>query len=733
MITDLKTPGVYIEETEAFPKSVTGVEAVVPAFIGFTQKIPEGYNPEHPEAYRVESLAEYVARFGKATEECELTFGAHQSVTSVERSNTEQAQTTYYAMQLFFANGGGRCYVVSIGAEAKRNKTELFTGALDALKDDTLGVTLLAFPDAACFLDDPSKVYQAALAQCGKLKNRFVLLDVPYEKKDLFREYLGTQYLEYGAAYTPFLDTTLNLLQEGENGETSMRIAGTARFSNRGVTSISPEQTGLEISRGQLVEEETPKVELSVGKSFKAKSSPATLIASGCLPSDIQAGDPITQGEDPSQWAFVDCPGTANTDLREFELSAVDELVLTGDHDMAGALEPTKAFSALTQVVVKAAAIAVGDGAPFPATLTNEGATLEVEANTKWNGAPRELKIEEKGERPRLCLKTPLDETQISLMAKENKFYSAQVNDTVRVVFQPTSTGQQAAKPKLVFQVVSLETGIEGNCATLSVTLPNDGALNTDVTKAWDEKDEGAKNGFVLKTAEGEPTPITVPGGTPTLLKKDGIVTLWDLKSTRRDLYNPLKAALAGKRVKHLPPSGAIAGIYAAMAAERGVWQAPANVSLSEVLGPSETITDAVQEDLNKPQSGKAINAIRLFPGRGPLVWGARTLDGTSNDWRYIGVRRLFIYVESSLKAALRAYVFEPNTAMTWLKVQAMCESFLEILWRQGALTGGAPNEAYRVDVGPGSDGGGTMVVSVALAPVRPAEFIVLNITQTMQ
>lgn len=189
-----------------------------------------------------------------------------------------------------------------------------------------------------------------------------------------------------------------------------------------------------------------------------------------------------------------------------------------------------------------------------------------------------------------------------------------------------------------------------------------------------------------------------------------------------------------------LPPGGAIAGVYASTDNSRGVWKAPANVSLNSVAATQVKISHAAQEDLNIDiNSGKSINAIRTFPGKGILVWGGRTLLGNDNDWRYISVRRLFIMVEESLRKATQFAVFEPNDAGTWLKVKSMIDSYLYSLWKDGAMAGESQNQAYFINVGLGATMTpddileGKMIVEVGLAPVRPAEFILLRFTQMLQ
>nr|WP_262917719.1 phage tail sheath C-terminal domain-containing protein [Cognataquiflexum rubidum] len=188
-----------------------------------------------------------------------------------------------------------------------------------------------------------------------------------------------------------------------------------------------------------------------------------------------------------------------------------------------------------------------------------------------------------------------------------------------------------------------------------------------------------------------------------------------------------------------LPSAAALAGIYTMVDNNRGVWKSPANVSLNAVIKPAVEISHEEQENLNVHVSGKSINAIRTFPGVGTLVWGARTLDGNSLDWRYINVRRTIIMVEQSIKLALRAYVFEPNDANTWITVKSMIVSFLTEKWKQGALAGSSPEDAFDVQIGLGATMTGLdilqgkMLVSVKLAIVRPAEFIVVTFQQQMQ
>jgi uncharacterized protein len=216
-------------------------------------------------------------------------------------------------------------------------------------------------------------------------------------------------------------------------------------------------------------------------------------------------------------------------------------------------------------------------------------------------------------------------------------------------------------------------------------------------------------------------------------------VGIGSIRDDHPSVYRSLMAKVREIYVK-LPPSGAIAGVYARVDRNRGVWKAPANVSLNAVIEPVQRINDEMQAGLNvDPATGKSINVIRSFTGKGTLVWGARTLAGNDNEWRYIPVRRLFIYVEESVKKATEFVVFEPNTANTWVQVRAMIENFLVGLWRDGGLAGATPDDAFFVKVGLGETMSpqdvleGRLIVEIGMAAVRPAEFIILRFMHKLQ
>lgn len=440
-----KTPNVYVEEIATFPPSVAEVSTAIPAFIGATEKALRGKEDLTNKPTRISSLLDYETLFGVA-EETSFSIEINDADEIADIHNPITRNLLYYALRLYFDNGGGSCYIVSVGDYSQAPTPDNFRTGLDALeKEDE--PTLILLTDAVSL--SPTDYYslcQAALMQCNKLKDRFGIFDVLPEDTDGsdFRQGIGNNYLKYGAAYHPFVQTSLNY------------------------------------------------------------------------------------------------------------------------------------------------------------------------------------------------------------------YYT---DDSVTV-----------------------------------------GTTSDASTKLGDEAIAVQKNA----------------------------------------LYHQVKAELDQKRVI-LPASAAVAGVYARVDRDRGVWKAPANVSLASVLAPTVKITNEAQENFNiDPTSGKSINIIRSFTGKGTLIWGARTLAGNDNEWRYIPVRRLFNLIEESVQKAIALFVFESNNAITWLKVKSVIENYLDGLWRQGALAGINQEQAYFVNVGLGKSMTaqdvleGRMIIEIGIAAVRPAEFIILKFSHKL-
>ena len=301
-----------------------------------------------------------------------------------------------------------------------------------------------------------------------------------------------------------------------------------------------------------------------------------------------------------------------------------------------------------------------------------------------------------------------------------------------------------------------------GNGADLVLTLQggSNGSVLTVTPDAFLGQDDGPgkRTGLQAFQENGNVSIMAIPGITAPEVqasliafcenKKSCFAILdvpMELKKTNdvanfRDMYDSTYAAMyhpwlemydaGAKRSAYFPPSGAMAGIYARTDTERGVHKAPANEVVRGCTGLSCAYNEGEQDILNPI----GVNLIRAFTGRGIRVWGARTIS-SNGLWKYLNVRRLFIYVEESIKANTNWVVFEPNSSALWSRVTRTIESFLATCWRDGALAGSSPSEAFFVECGPTTMtqddiDNGRLICQIGIAPVKPAEFVIFRITQ---
>jgi phage tail sheath protein FI len=198
------------------------------------------------------------------------------------------------------------------------------------------------------------------------------------------------------------------------------------------------------------------------------------------------------------------------------------------------------------------------------------------------------------------------------------------------------------------------------------------------------------------------------------------------------EIHDPLERPSQGAPPRRLllPPSGFVAGIYARSDIERGVHKAPANEVVRGLTKFELNINKARQDVLN-PES---INALRFFEGRGNRVWGVRTMT-SDQEWKYVNVRRLFIYLEHSIDKGMQFAVFEPNNQQLWANVRQTVEDFLLVLWRDGALLGDKPEQAFfvrcdRTTMSQNDLDNGRLICLIGVAPTKPAEFVIFRIGQ---
>jgi phage tail sheath protein FI len=633
MAQRLMTPGVYIEEVNAFPGSVVEVATAIPAFIGYTEKASRNGKSLVNQPVRITSHAEYLQLFGGAFNP-KFTLAIQEGKSNNHQITVNgQAKAINFAtnhdlymyrgIQLFFSNGGGTCYIVSVGTyEGNSDGVEVKKDELEAGVDTLLKEqepTMVIIPDAVKLGDESYDVYKKVLAHCAKMQSRVAIFDIHngYQNRIVgdasvdiitnFREKIGTEYLSYSAAYYPWLNTSI--VQKGE-------ITFDNLASSENLENLLPD---------------TESAALALVKDFPKNSDEFITRLAKDKPVELEEA--------------------LNADLNQPK----EPIAPVAPEEPALPVEPKK---------------------------------------LKDSATPEEKAAYDKQKAEYDALKANYD-------VKKAEY------DTLKAAFDSKNAQFKTIKTDYDTKKAAFDTKKNAVKNSLSASLADDSLKVTK--KLLADYITNKKLNYHQGLIATSPT-------YSNLL--DEIRTVMNL----------------------LPPASAMAGIYTMVDNNRGVWKSPANISLNAVIKPSSNITHDEQENLNVDAlSGKSINAIRTFPGIGTLVWGGRTLDGNSLDWKYINVRRTMIMLEQSIKMALRSYVFEPNDANTWVTVKSMIVNYLTEKWKQGALAGASPEDAFDVQIGLGITMTGLdilegrMLISVKLAIVRPAEFIVVRFEQQMQ
>ncbi|MCY7294217.1 phage tail sheath C-terminal domain-containing protein [Alteromonas sp. a30] len=649
-MNDHKTPGVYTKETSTLAPSVAQVSTAVPVFIGYTEKTLERDADGLPQLVPISSMLEYQNTFGGAYLDPNYTVKVKgYSILDIQTPASSYIVTP--SLELFFKNGGGVCYVISLGTYDQVPDKGDFEKALLSLEKDDVP-SLICLTDAVNLNpDDYHDLVQQALLHCSSMENRFCILDVLNHDADgaelgiddasaAFRESVGNNNLIHGAAYYPYVRTTISHAFT----EDSVRLTG---YDDE-VAQFTTDPNGVAFF---FSGDEGKGAKVSVVTSGTAESTSIT--------------------------------------VNDAELV----VTLAKDTDSISSVALFKVWNAL------------GKSARGKFSMALQG-TSE-------------------------ALVTPFAPTALSY--HEGR-YVQNMNGLGVFYYGPESN-----KPAVSIEVDQTETGFEitpqadpGQNSELHISVAADATLE-DVIAAW----QGIADTqlFDIK-ALGTGAASSILALSKTELDfATSDVKLRDIKFDKGALYNDILAELKLQRMV-LPPSSAIAGIYAANDSTFGVWKAPANVGVASVIEPVRRLNNREQENLNVDvNAGKSINVIRTFTGKGTLVWGARTLAGNDNEWRYINVRRLFNMVKASLQKATGFAVFQPNTPITWLKVRALMESYLEDLWQAGGLVGDTKEQAFFVRIGQGVTMNeddilnGRMKIDVGLRASRPAEFIIINFT----
>ncbi len=676
-----KTPDVYVEEISIFPPSVAEVATAIPAFIGYTERaLKNGVEQVELIPTKVTSLAEYKETFGGAppvdVKEVELN-----ADNSVKKTEIESTFYMYDSLRMFFNNGGGKCYIISIGSyDDTPSKTDFLNGLAKLKKQDE--PTLILFQDAIKLGDDLYEIQKQALDQCNTLQDRFTVCDLLEDSGwqkgiDDFRDKVGINYMKYGAAYTPYLKTNLTKDVKYSDVKGKLKKSGSAielkkLTTDNDIISII-ETLDLAVADNKIINGE--KTDSGSLKKYLDTNSITSLL-DGYLDKRLEFKTEV------------------NAALAKASIVAADSNTVR-----------TK-FRALFTFIYNAVDGLVDD----------------------WAQANNSLSVKSK----KLVVNSVCDLISGSLKDTMNTLNS--YNEDTKTYIGP-STGTLINK---IYNDASYDWTLVSEWGTAFTTVSQSATVYTNGAQT-------TPKGFIENMRDAEATVYTIMDNVNTSVAtilaaaKTFVENNESSLSSQFGLFaNILKEV--GKELTILPPSGAVVGIYAAVDSNRGVWKAPANVSLNSVSRLTETIDNKEQEDLNVDVvAGKSINAIRAFTGKGILIWGARTLAGNDNEWRYVPVRRFFNMVEESVKKSTYWAVFEPNDANTWIKVKSMIENYLTQKWRDGALAGAKPDEAFFVKVGLGTTMTaqdileGRMNVEIGMAVVRPAEFIILKFSHKLQ
>lgn len=649
MATVYKTPGVFIEEISKLPPSVAQVETAIPAFMGYTQ-IADRYaiNDLINQPHKISSFVEYQLYYGgsPALDVEKLILDANANFKSTSINNT---LFMYDAVRMFYDNGGGDCFIVSVGLyDAPKAKTD-FLDAVKGLraieKEDE--PTLLVFPDNSIFTtaNEYYEIYQQALLQCGNLGDRFTIMDV--KKTDYlgtdFRNNIGMESLKYGATYSPWLKTL---------------FPKAVRYRDFMNDSSHP---------NRFVKENTP-INLDA-------------LTTSSTPVDIK-----------NQIINLTTAITENSNIK-------------GDYDTLNGSFNTLAeryndLEATLQANRTAANLQTAMSFLFSIARSVDARTA---ATSNTNNLQTNLKNQ-------ISLLKPSYEKLIGYDQETD----AELTDAYDVSYDDVIIPTDSNWGTIFSGPAPISTVINGadDAARINGLIPLMRSEFEIINNIY-------MNGVV---------------GAADTTEKEADSGLANIFPAYKNILNGIQNTPVV-----VPPCGVVAGIYARTDRTRGVWKAPANATVLGILGPNNTFKASELDNLNVDTvAGKSINAIRFFTGKGTLIFGARTLAGNDNEWRYVSVRRFFNMVEESCKKATEPFVFEPNDANTWVKIQGMIENFLTTLWRQGALQGIKPEHAFYVAVGLGKTMTsldileGRLIVEIGMAVVRPAEFIILRFSHKL-
>jgi phage tail sheath protein FI len=661
------SPGVYIEEIEAGPQPIEGVSTSTAGMVGMTVRGPVDGLPR-----LVTSFTEFRRQFG----------GYLSDVALLDTAVTPPVDHRHlaYAVRGFFENGGKRVYIKRV---------------LDAVSAATATTTAAAAP--------PVGGVVTRLAQNATNTSTHIRL-------------ITLRGIENGA--------TLELSQT-KDGTTTTEPATVAGY-NPGTNTVT--------------------LAAALANDFEARYTSVTVtsipIPASGTPVELEAADDGAWGNDISVQVYHTSAASAAVQALITNVAPNDTVQLaTGNGFYVGAIVEfdngqDKEWRRVTAVNGNSITLSNGLPAVPDFATTTMARTCEFRLVISYDGVTE-------------------DYGGLTLNDTTSRYYPNVINSASTIIRVPSTVVADNDHEDPFTQ----PSGVDGLNLALAGGL--DGGFPGDAEYVGVDNGPGLRTGIAALADIDEVSLVAAPGMTSQTIQNALIAhcellldrfavldpvyadnnALQDIQD-QRNLYDTKYAALYFPNIRafdpltggeiELPPSGHVLGLYAKTDIERGVHKAPANVVVGSITGLDLTINKGEQDILN-PQN---INVIRDFraSGRGYRVWGARCLT-SDGQWKYVPVRRLFLFVEESLEEGLQWVVFEPNDERLWARVRQSISNFLTRVWRDGALMGVTPEEAYfvrcdRTTMTQDDIDNGRLIILVGIAPVKPAEFVIVRIQQ---
>lgn len=748
-------PGVYVEEVERGAKPIAGVSTSTAGFLGPTERGPT-------EPRLLTSFADFERLYGGYLEESHMATG----------------------VEGFFANGGKRCYVGRIAADGE----ETAQGGVPIEGEDDLEALLAADPGTVDFGDvaaDDEATETVTLEHVGDEDDGTIEIDLSrHEEIETTMDDDGVFEVDWGDDETDYDETvTLEPRPEDEdeadeeNWERDLEVTFNpedevwrhwARLTIEPEGNIEPVEVDLEgyndgESGNDLLETESvldfvlteeddeTEIELTVehesGGNIEIDPDDCTIIGPNNEDFELDEDDTITVGEGGEEDLTV-----------TFELAEEGRrdatLLIAHDGDNSPLVVQLRGWNG---IAMEAEAIGPGEWGGHVAIITEDAAMYDAERNDLFKLVVRYWADDEDVEAAAAGSADPdrdgvpepdVEEVFDDLSPEEtsSNYYVGQVNGTSMLIEIDPETAR-TDRPAIDVGPRWLE-------------IPeDDGGDDTDIDAEDYRGDPTAppedRTGFAGFEKVDEISIVCVPDEHDHEVTDDLIQHCRDMDDRfailqapqspgpTADLRPPEDTDMAAfyypwlevtdpntGMIEEVPPGGHVAGIYARSDAQRGVHKAPANEVVRGIEGLQRTITKGEQEVLNP----RGVNCIRSFRGRGIRVWGARTAS-SDPAWRYVNVRRLFLFLRESIEEGTQWVVFEPNDEQLWARVRQTISNFLTDVWDDGALMGTSPDEAFfvkcdRSTMTQNDIENGRLICEIGVAPVRPAEFVVFRISQ---